>query len=321
MDLEAMLAKCQRDQWRVEDLDWTVKPRPMEPDEEQAIVQYFTDMAGIELLAGALFEEQASRTRDPVLRQIFESFVVDERRHSDVAARLAAHYDVHRYRNYERNPDLVRFHPYFLEAIRSVSAEVANAYITGGELLLDVALLRSLNDYVHDDMSEQAMHLINRDESRHIAVDFYMVEYYASDAHLRQLAERPAPTPADHARAVWAISHLLYYAGPFFRAVLFEPLSRVDPRGGRMREAFKRLQLVAGRPRVKDRPFWRTYWMGRQVFSHPVLGPALGRAVQRVAGLPDLLMTDLYGRDDLLRAQRQTVEQMANEAVALKYAC
>ena len=56
----------------------------------------------------------------------------------------------------------------------------ANAYITAGELILDVALLRSLDDYVADEMSHRAMYLINRDESRHIAIDYRMVEYYAS---------------------------------------------------------------------------------------------------------------------------------------------
>ena len=320
MNLEAMLAKCERDQWQIEDLDWSVKPRAMERDEEIAIVQYFTDMAGIELLAGALFEEQAKRVDDPTLKRIFETFVIDERRHSEVAARLAAHYDVHRYRNYQRNENLVRFHPHFVHAIRYVSAEVANAYITGGELLLDVALLRSLNDYVHDEMSEQAMRLINRDESRHIAVDFHMVEYYASDAYQEKLADLPARSGADHARAAWALSNLFYYAGPFFRAVLFEPLARVDPSGDRMREAFKRLQLIAARPRVKERPFWRTYWLGRQVFTDRYLSRLLGKPVQRIAGLPDPLMSDLYDERELSRSRAKSLQELADETVALKEA-
>ena len=53
MDLERMLAKCRRDQWRADDLDWTLTPRPLSADDEIAVVQYFTNMAGIERLAGA----------------------------------------------------------------------------------------------------------------------------------------------------------------------------------------------------------------------------------------------------------------------------
>src|SRR5579872_3726224 len=95
-----MLEMCRRDQWRVDDLDWTQRLRPMSADHEVAIVQYFTDMAGIELLAGALFEEQRRRVKDPTLRQIFATFVADEKRHSEAAARLARFYDVRKLREY-----------------------------------------------------------------------------------------------------------------------------------------------------------------------------------------------------------------------------
>src|ERR1700761_4515420 len=103
MDTARMLEKCSRDQWSIDDLDWSVKPPPMSRDKEEAIVQAFTDMAGIELLASALFDVQRRKTDDPTLAKIFESFVIDEQRHSAVARRLAAHYDVHRYRAYSES--------------------------------------------------------------------------------------------------------------------------------------------------------------------------------------------------------------------------
>ena len=60
-----MLARCRRDQWQADDLDWSRPPPPMSEDKEAAIVQAFTDMAAIELLAGALFASQRRRTTDP----------------------------------------------------------------------------------------------------------------------------------------------------------------------------------------------------------------------------------------------------------------
>ena len=48
-----MLEKGRRDQWSVDELDWRLAPPRMPPDKEEAVVQYFTDMAGIERLAGA----------------------------------------------------------------------------------------------------------------------------------------------------------------------------------------------------------------------------------------------------------------------------
>ena len=90
-----MLDKCRRNQWSTDDLDWTQPPREMSRADEEAVVQYFTNMAGIELLAGALFREQRERATNPTLREIFDSFVKDEQRHSEVATRLAKYYDVH----------------------------------------------------------------------------------------------------------------------------------------------------------------------------------------------------------------------------------
>src|ERR1700761_8205288 len=69
VDLSRMFEMCRRDQWAVDDLDWTHRPRPMGRDDEITIVQYFTDMAGIERLAAALFREQERRVTDPVLKE------------------------------------------------------------------------------------------------------------------------------------------------------------------------------------------------------------------------------------------------------------
>ena len=41
-----MLDKCVRDQWSIDDLDWSIAPPELPRDKEEAVVQYFTDMAG-----------------------------------------------------------------------------------------------------------------------------------------------------------------------------------------------------------------------------------------------------------------------------------
>src|SRR5688572_24499731 len=112
MDLARMLEKCVRDQWSVDDLDWSRPPPDLPREKEEAVVQYFTDMAGIERLAGALFAQQARKAADPTLKAIFETFVVDEERHAVAAERLARFYDKHRWREYRMTEALVRFHPH-----------------------------------------------------------------------------------------------------------------------------------------------------------------------------------------------------------------
>jgi hypothetical protein len=319
LDLERMRDKCRRDQWRLDDLDWSVKPRPMSREDEIAVVQYFTDMAGIERLAGALFAEQRKRTDDPMLKEIFTTFVVDEERHAQVAERLAAFYDVHRYRDYDLNPHLKRFRPYFIGAIRHVSAEIANAYITSGEILLDVALLRSLDDFVDDDMSHQAMHLINRDESRHIAIDFHMVEYYCSPAYQESIRARAPKSLGERFKQAWTFCGMLYTAGPFLRDVFFTPMDLTDPSSKRMMEAFKRIQLMARRDDVGARPFTKFLRTMQVLFNAPVVGLVFGRVIARIVGVDPRVLVELYDEAERKRANRMSFQQMAEEIVAVKY--
>jgi hypothetical protein len=320
MDLERMLEKCRRDQWSADDLDWSARPRGMSRDDEIAIVQLFTDMAGIELLAGELFAEQGRRATDPRLRKIFATFVADEKRHSDVAQRLADFYDVHHYKTYRRNEHLERFFPHFLAAIRYLSDEIATAYITAGELILDVALLRSINDYVADEMSEQAMRLINRDESRHIAVDYSMVAKFASPEHRALEASRPRPALAERVKAWWTFLNLLYHAGPFFRDVFFEPMDRVDRSGRRLREAFKRMQLLRTQPGVTETPFGRFLEVLQQIANHPVGGPLFGNVASRLAGVRPEFMRWLCSDDEMERARKMSIDQLVDEALSAKFA-
>jgi len=314
-----MLLKCRRDQWSIDDLDWTVQRPNLPRAKEEAVVQYFTDMAGIERLAAALFEAQGRKTRDPVLQEIFATFVVDEERHAEVAARLARHYDVHQYRSYAMDEGLLHFRPHFLAAIELLPPEIANGYVTAGELLLDVALLRSLDDYVDDAMSHQAMELINRDESRHIAIDFHMIEVYSSDAFLAARRARPSPSLGARARGAWTLGHMIWYAAPFLRNVFLRPLDVTDPEGRRLREAFKRIQLVTNKPTVARMPMSRLVLTLQRLYNHPVLGRLFGRALLRAMGADERFAQVLYTDDELQRAKAMSFDDLAAEATAAKY--
>lgn len=320
MDLLRMLERCRRDQWSVDDLDWTLRPRELSRDDEIAVVQLFTNMAGIERLAGALFEEQQRRARDPVLREIFATFIVDEERHARAAERLAAFYDVHHYRDYRLDEHLEKFRPHFLRAVKFLSDDVANMYITGGELILDIALLRSLNDYVADEMSARAMALINRDESRHIAVDYHMTGYYASPGYLEELTRKPPPALLERARAWYTFVGLIYHASPFFRAVFFEPMRLVDPSGKRIREAFKRMQLMSSQPGMDNSPFGRFQLALHQISTHPVAGPLFRRVTARLAGVEPQYMEKMYTDEEMARARRMDFDGLAQDALGAKLA-
>lgn len=314
-----MLEKCVRDQWSVDDLDWSAPPPVMSRDKEEAVVQYFTDMVGIEELAGALFAVQRDSATDPTLKKIFATFVADEKRHAAVARKLAAHYDVHRYRTYRESPALTRFRPHFVNLVTTTSPEIANAYITAGELILDIALLRSLDDYVDDAMSHEAMELINRDESRHIAIDFYMTEHYCSDEHLASIARRPRPTARQLANGLRALVTMMWHAKPFLQQVFLEPMDRTDPTGKRMREAFKRIQLVIRKPNVARTPWSRFMIAMQEAYNHPVVGKLLGRVFLRALGADARAARILYTPEELARSQAMTFDELAEDALGAKY--
>ena len=314
-----MLEKCVRDQWSISDIDWDVPPPALPRHKEEAVVQAFIDMAGIELLAGALFEVQRDKTTDPTLRKIFATFVADEKRHSAVAARLAEHYNVHHYRAYTESPSLTAFRPHFLHLVRNTSPEIANAYITSGELILDVALLRSLDDYVDDEMSHRAMHLINRDESRHIAVDFHMTEFYCSDEYLEIVRARPRPSIPQIARMTKNLATMMWFVKPFLQEVFLKPMDTTDPSGRRVNEAFKRIQLVLRKPSVARAPFSKMMIGLQNAYNHPVYGRILGRVLLRVLGAEDRAARILFTQEELARTQQMSFDELAEEALAVKY--
>ncbi|HEY2368859.1 MAG TPA: diiron oxygenase, partial [Polyangiaceae bacterium] len=289
MDLGRMLERCRRDQWSVHDIDLSKPPRELSEPDEIAVCQLFTDMAVIERLAGALFREQSRRTHDETLRAIFDTFVVDEVRHAQMAQILADYYDRRRLRVYRPSPSLTRFFDHFVSAVTELEDDVANTYITAGEVILDIALLRSINDYVADDASDRAMRLINRDESRHIAIDYHMVGYYSSPEWLERKAQRPKKSARDHARAAKAFAGIIYYGQPFFRDVFFQPMELVDPTGSRMREAFKRLQLLGAKPATANTWFGRFMRTLQAGYNDPRVGRVLGPAISRVVGVGDFL--------------------------------
>jgi hypothetical protein len=319
MNLERMLDKCVRDQWSLDDLDWTRPPPQLARDKEEAVVQYFTDMVGIEHLAGALFEVQRRKTKDRTLAKIFSTFVADEKRHAAVADRLARYYDVHHYRAYVESPSLTAFRPHFLALVENASPEIANAYITAGELILDVALLRSLDDYVADSTSHEAMQLVNRDESRHIAIDFHMTEKYASDEYLAELRARPKPSVRELASALRALATMMWFAKPFLQEVFLAPMDRTDPSGRRVQEAFKRIQLLMRKPTVSRTPFARFMTTMQNFYNRPILGKVFGRVLLRALGAEDRAARFLFTPEELARSQAMSFEELAEDALAAKY--
>lgn len=276
VNLEKMLERCEREQWSVADFDWTATPIPLSLEREQEICAYYVNMSYIERLAGALFLALAKRVDDPTLEAIFRTFHADELRHSHAAARLADYFDVHHFRVYTPNVPMLRFIPAFVSLIERVHPAYATSFILTGELILDVALLRSLNAYVDDPVSRAVVDRINQDESRHLAMDMHMTEYFARGALGRDMAG-PWLDPSWWGVLTW---------GPgFFSEVFFRPMQRLDPSQARMRDVMRRLRRfydhasVAANPAVREFLAWVAFL---ESWSGSLVGAAVEEASRRL---------------------------------------
>lgn len=295
VDLERMLEKCERGQWRVDDFDWSARPIALTPEQERQVCAYFVNMSYIERIAGALFLSLANRLADPLLAAILRTFHTDELRHSHAAARLADHFDVRHYQIYTPNIPMLRFIPYFVGAIDSLNPAFATSFILGGELILDVALLRSLNAYVDDPLSRAVIERINQDESRHLAMDMHMTEYFADHGNGAHDANPWL------GRDWWGV---LSWGPGFFSEVFFRPMQILDPSQAQMQEAMRRFRrfydraAVAGNPAVEQ---FRALVGLLETSLGAAIGGALESVVRRAFGV-DFAFVHAAGSESLYGA-------------------
>jgi len=296
VDLKKMLRRCRRGQWSVDDFDWSGSPVPLSPEKERLVCSYFLNMSYIERLAGALFLSLARRLQNPTLREIFETFHADELRHSHAAAKLADYFDVHHYAVYTPNVPMLRFIPYFVNAIGSLNPAFATSFILGGELVLDMSLLRGLNAYVDDPLSNAVVTKINKDESRHLAMDVYMTEYFA-----RERWDEAGDNPWI-GRDFWG---LLTWGPGFFGEVFFRPMQVLDPAQDEMREVIRRLRRLYDRATLDGNPAVRQFRSVVAFFESWVgapLGTGLESVIRQTTGI-DLAFVHAASSENLYGAE------------------
>ena len=105
---------------------------------------------------------------------------------------------------------------------------------------------------------------------------------------------------------------------PFLKAVFLEPIHRTDPSGRRLREAVKRMQLIA-QATVARLHLLHVHSADEELFNHRVAGPLLVRvSACWPAGLA-ALATRLFTDDELTLLNAMLFEELAEDAVAAKY--
>ncbi len=111
----------------------------------------------------------------------------------------------------------------------------------------------------------------------------------------------------------------MWHARPFLQEVFLAPMDRTDPSGRRIKEAFKRIQLIMRKPTVARQPFSKFMIGTQNLYNHPIAGKIFGPLLLRALGAEDRAARFLFTQEELERSHRMTFEELAEEAVAAKY--
>jgi len=175
VDLAEMQNKCRAGQWSLADIDWDAPGRErVSAEQRERMRSFMGDLVWIESFGQYAFEAMAATTDEPALRAIYESFAVDELRHADAEQRLMARWGmIEPGRRPEPNPS-ARVAVEFLQRHgREIPFAVYAAILPMFEIALDGALLQFVTATVDDPVAHRVFEKVNRDEARHLAVDFH----------------------------------------------------------------------------------------------------------------------------------------------------
>jgi hypothetical protein len=216
LDLDRMLTAVRDGQWSVDELDWSapiagIEKLDRKQRREAGRALLFT--ARLEVQGARSFELTAERIDDPVAKQIYRWFGADERRHAAAEIKLAARYGV-------PEDDLPRPLDW---ALRSLEAnfdppttgvyELSSASIILFELALDTVLIPALKDLADDPLQAEVFRRIDRDESRHLAMDYWLLDRKGEQHRGRDardiLTDGARESWLDRARGTFALSKTL----------------------------------------------------------------------------------------------------------------
>ena len=183
VNLDRMLGAVGRGQWSVDDFDWS---QPLQgagnmsrrDRREAGFSLLFT--AGLERQAACVFDLAADYADDDRARQIYRFFAIDERRHAEAETLLAKRYGVaHADLPLPLRWTLATLAKNFREPSRGLH-ELSSATIVLFELALDTLLIPAIKERVNDPLQAQVFRQIDLDESRHLAMDYWLLETKAA---------------------------------------------------------------------------------------------------------------------------------------------
>ncbi|MGH3467302.1 MAG: ferritin-like domain-containing protein [Thermocrispum sp.] len=186
-DFAAMLQTIKDKQWSLADIDWDAPGADTMTDELRAKMRPFmADLVWIEHVGARGFASLAKKAPTPEVREIYRYFHAEEQKHANAELALMKRWGMLEESGAMPEPNInVKL------AIKVLDDFGDSLPLTGLatlipllECALDGALVKFLLEEVHDPVCHEVFRHINSDESRHITVDFQVLELIgAGPAH------------------------------------------------------------------------------------------------------------------------------------------
>ncbi|MGH3968954.1 MAG: ferritin-like domain-containing protein [Mycobacterium sp.] len=189
INMEAMLAKIKDRQWALADIDWDAPGAETITDEFRPKLKAFmADLCWIENVGARGFAALATKAPNPTVAEIYRYFHAEEQRHANAELALMKRWGMLAEGELPEPNINIRLAIEWLDRYSDdMPLSLLGTVIPMLEVALDGALLKFLLEEVKDPVCHQVFEKINNDESRHLAVDFEVLDMIGH-AKLRQLA-------------------------------------------------------------------------------------------------------------------------------------
>ena len=259
IDLEKMLAKIKSSQWALADIDWDAPGAELVTQDRELypkLKTFMADLMWIEHVGARGFAAMAKKAPNDTLAEIYRYFHAEEQRHANVEMALMKRWGMLDGDEIpEPNINLRLVIDWLDTHSDDQPLEVLGSVIPMLEIALDGALCKFLLDTVKDPVCHRAFEKINDDESRHLGVDFHVLEMLGH-GKTYQLAIRTAGTLLNPKLMLGILAYL-----PLLNRMR-DNLIKLGLKEERLYEAMNKYKKIGGRTEQGRRNPWF------QIISH-----------------------------------------------------
>ncbi len=191
IDLEKTLIKIKANQWALADIDWDAPGADqITPEQWPKLKAFMADLMWIEHVGARGFAAMAKKAPTDTLKEIYTYFHAEEQRHANAEMALMRRWGMLDGDELpEPNINLRLVIEWLDRYSDDMPLNVLGSVIPMLEIALDGALCKFLLETVHDPVCHQVFEKINNDESRHLGVDFHVLEMLGHGKPYRLMIE------------------------------------------------------------------------------------------------------------------------------------